>query len=378
MFSTFGMVNTWVFQEYYSRTILSEQSAWIGSVQFSLNMMPGIISGRLFDIGYYRETNILATCLFIISAFVVGECKRYWQFMLAQGFAVGVAYHQGFLNGPTFAVAANYFHKRRPLVFGLISIGSSIGGTVLPIVTRILIPKVGFTWTIRVLGFIFLLTTGTANLFLKRRLPPTNVKGGLFNLPAFKSLHFTLYYVSCTGIHLGLFTLLTYLDIAAIEVAKVPVDTAFYLIALANACSSIGRVVSAILAGWIGPVNVLGCFMVIAAVMTYVWPYSLNLGSLIFVSIIYGIAVGAFIGLFSTPLSHPEFGGQGDMGRRTGMLFTCGSVGVLCGAPISGVIRDATGGYAAVGAYAGSTLVLSIILMISAKRVATRSLWGKF
>ncbi|KAF8322341.1 MFS general substrate transporter [Cantharellus anzutake] len=380
MFSTFGMANSWVFQEYYSRTILSGQSpsniAWIGSVQISLSLMPAIISGRLFDIGYYQGTNILATGILVISTFVVGECKKYWQFMLAQGFAVGIS--SGFLFGPTFAVAANYFHKRRPFVFGLISIGSSVGGTVLPIVTRTLIPKVGFPWTMRILGFLLLLTTGMATLLLKRRLSPTNVKGGLFNLPAFKLLHFTLYYISCTTIYLGLFTLLTYLDIAAIEAAKIPVDLAFYLVALANACSGIGRLVSGILAGWYGPVNMLGCFVAIAAMMTYVWPYCLNLGSLIFVSIVYGVAVGAFVGLVGTPLSHPKFGAQGDMGRRTGMLFTCGSIGILCGAPISGVIRDATGGYEAVGGFAGSILVLSVVLMFAAKWVATGSPWGKF
>ncbi|KAF8322343.1 major facilitator superfamily domain-containing protein, partial [Cantharellus anzutake] len=351
-------------------------SAWIGSVQYSLGLIPGSISGRLFDVGYFRETMVPATCLLVLSTFLVGECERYWQFMLCQGIAVGMS--SGFLFGPTFAVASNYFHKRRPLVFGLVAVGSGVGGTLLPIVTRTLIPKIGFRWTMRVLGFFTLLATTTANLLLRRRLPPVNVKGGLFNLPAFKSPHFTLYYLSSTIGFLGMFTVLTYLDTAAVEVAKINGDLAFYLISIANACSSIGRLGSGALSGRYGPINVLGCFMVLAALMTYVWPYALSMGSLIAVSVLYGIASGAFIGVVVTPLTHPQFGVQGDIGRRTGMLFTLSGIGALCGPPIPGAIRDATGGYKAVGAYGGSILMLSLILMVSAKWVATGSPWGKF
>ncbi|KAF8322349.1 MFS general substrate transporter [Cantharellus anzutake] len=379
--STFGFVNAWgVFQEYYSQTLLSNQShsniAWIGSVQYALVLMPGSISGRLFDIGYFRETMIPATCLLVLSTFLVGECKRYWQFMLCQGISVGTS--SGFLFGPTLAVTSNYFHRRRPFVFGLVAVGSSVGGTLLPIVTRNLIPKIGFPWTMRVLGFFMLLTTSTANLLIRRRLPPVNIKGGLFNFPAFKSPHFALYYLSSTFGFFGMFTALTYLDTAAVEVAKINGDLAFYLISIANACSGIGRLGSGALSGRYGPINVLGFFMVLAALMTYVWPYALSVGSLITVSVFYGVASGAFIGVVATPLTHPKFGVQGDMGRRTGMLFTLSGIGALCGPPISGAIHDATGGYKAVGAYAGSILMMSLILMISAKWVATGTPWGKF
>ena len=41
------------------------------------------------------------------------------------------------------------------------------------------------------------------------------------------------------------------------------------------------------------------------------------------------------------------------IGRRTGMLLTFASVGVLTGPPISGAINARTGGYTKVGYYAG-------------------------
>lgn len=46
-------------------------------------------------------------------------------------------------------------------------------------------------------------------------------------------------------------------------------------------------------------------------------------------------------------------GDIGDVGRRQGMLFTTLSLGAILGPPISGLINTSTGGYTAVGFYAG-------------------------
>jgi MFS transporter, MCT family, solute carrier family 16 (monocarboxylic acid transporters), member 10 len=43
-----------------------------------------------------------------------------------------------------------------------------------------------------------------------------------------------------------------------------------------------------------------------------------------------------------------------DVGRRSGMLMTIVAMGALAGPPISGAINVATGGFAAVGYFAGS------------------------
>lgn len=43
----------------------------------------------------------------------------------------------------------------------------------------------------------------------------------------------------------------------------------------------------------------------------------------------------------------------GDVGRRTGLYMNILAVGALLGPPISGAINEASGGYPAVGSYAG-------------------------
>ncbi|SJL01421.1 uncharacterized protein ARMOST_04743 [Armillaria ostoyae] len=58
-FSTFGFINAWgVFQAYYEETLLNDSDpstiAWIGSVQYALVFMPGLVTGRMFDIGHFK------------------------------------------------------------------------------------------------------------------------------------------------------------------------------------------------------------------------------------------------------------------------------------------------------------------------------------
>lgn len=87
--------------------------AWIGSLQYSLIFLPvscngarliprlaaemmhiilqGIISGRLFDAGYFRHLLAVGSLLFVAANLLIAECTQYWQFILCQGLAIGVS-----------------------------------------------------------------------------------------------------------------------------------------------------------------------------------------------------------------------------------------------------------------------------------------------
>ncbi|KAG9097799.1 hypothetical protein FRC07_010730 [Ceratobasidium sp. 392] len=66
-----------------------------------------------------------------------------------------------------------------------------------------------------------------------------------------------------------------------------------------------------------------------------------------------------------------------DVGRRSGMLMTVVAAGAVAGPPISGAIRDTTGSFVNVGYYAGSMIVLCVIMMIGVKYASTGKLTGK-
>jgi MCP family monocarboxylic acid transporter-like MFS transporter 10 len=48
-----------------------------------------------------------------------------------------------------------------------------------------------------------------------------------------------------------------------------------------------------------------------------------------------------------------ELGDIEDVGRRAGMAMSFAAIGAVAGPPISGAINKATGGFSAVGYYAG-------------------------
>ena len=53
--------------------------------------------------------------------------------------------------------------RKRSQAFGVLAIGSSIGGTVFPIMAQQLLGKVGFKWTIRITAFVLALAVFIAN-----------------------------------------------------------------------------------------------------------------------------------------------------------------------------------------------------------------------
>ncbi|KAK7057637.1 MFS domain-containing protein [Favolaschia claudopus] len=377
-FSTFGYVNAWgVFQAYYTETLLKDSSpsniAWIGSIQYSLIFIPGLVTGHYFDRGIFKVPFLVASVVLVVATFLCAECTKYWHFLLCQGFATGIS--AGILFSPVGAVMGHWFHKRRGLAMGLVATGSSIGGTVFPIIARNLIPRVGFPWTLRIMAFILLCSLTSANLTVKRRLPPKHVPGGLLNPAAFKNPAYTVYCISGIVSFFGLYTVLTYLDVSATTVGVSP-DFSFYLISMANGASLLGRLMAGFAADRFGAANIVTPMCGVAAVMTYVWPLARSEGSFVAIAIIYGFSSGAYVSSFTLPIYH--LGEISDVGRRIGMSLTLTAIGALAGPPISGAISTSPGGFRAVGYYAGSMILASIILMLVARHLALGKFWGKF
>ncbi|KAF9242043.1 MFS general substrate transporter [Melanogaster broomeanus] len=375
---SFGYVNAWgVFQTYYEEVLLPHNTpseiAWIGSVQYALVFLPGLVMGRLFDLGYFKVPYFAASCLLVFSNFIIAECTKYWQFLLAQGIGIGLG--SGILFGPAMGVISHWFSKRRGLALGITAIGSSLGGTVFPIVAQNLIPQVGFKWTMRIFGFMMLFILGVANLTIDRRLPPVNVKGGLFNWTAFKNPAYTVYCFSGVTAFLGLYTVLTYIPISALDIG-VSNNFAFYYISIANGSSAFGRLTAGLLADRLGALNIMIPFTAVAGIMTFVWPFAKNEGSLVAIAVIYGFCCGTYASLLAAPAM--AMGAVGDVGRRTGMFMSFAAFGAVAGPPISGAINAATDGFKDVGWYAGAMVLLSVALLVLTRYLHLGKLSGKF
>lgn len=111
----------------------------------------------------------------VAATFLIAECTQLWQLILCQGFAIGGA--SSFVYPPSLAVVPQWFDKRRGRAYGLLAMGSAIGGTTLPIMVRKLLDSIGFEWTVRVLGFLFLGLLTIFNILVRAR--PTHHKHGV-------------------------------------------------------------------------------------------------------------------------------------------------------------------------------------------------------
>ncbi|KAI9438146.1 MFS general substrate transporter [Lactarius indigo] len=362
-FATSGYAVSWgVFQEYYENVLLEGTSpstiAWIGSVQFALIFFPALISGRLFDLGYLRSILTVASISLVACTFAIAECHEFWQLLLCQGFGIGIS--SGLVFGPSVSIIAHWFKKRRSTALGINAFASSIGGTVFPILFRNLLVAVGFKWTIRIIASILMLAMGVAKLTLRRRLPPTTVTGGLFNPKQFRSPAYTVYTAFGVVAFLGVFTVLTFLASSAPS-QGVPEKFSSYLVSTTNAGNAIGRLAGGVLADCFGPINVMIPASLIAGVLTFVWPHIHGTAALFSLAGTYGASSGAMATLMAAPML--ALGASEDVGRRTGMYFTILSLGALAGPPISGAINQATGGYTAVGIFAGCSVMVAVSLL---------------
>ncbi|KAF9264599.1 MFS general substrate transporter [Marasmius fiardii PR-910] len=375
-FTAFGCTSTWgVFQAYYEETYLKGSSpskiAWIGSIQNAMVFIPSMIMGRIFDKGYYHTMLISATVVVVVATMLVAECRAYWQFLLCQGFVVGLAC--GALTNPSPAVVAQWFKKRRALALGITACGSSIGGTIFPIAIRGLIPLIGFQWTMRVLGFMFLTVLTVAILTVRRRIPPSHSSSPLLGLKPLKTPAFAMWCVGTLFMYFGLYSFLSYVASTAVS-NGFSRDFSFTLVAIVNGCSGIGRVSAGIVANYIGPVNHMIPATTITTAVVLAWPAATTQASLLTITVLYGLSAGSIGALLWSPIL--DLGEREEVSQRVGILMLSLACAGLVGPPMTGEVSSAAG-MTAMGAFAGGCMLVGVSFACVARYMLIRKMWGK-
>lgn len=113
------------FQSYYQNTLLPCESAssisWIGTVSSFLLICIGVVSGPIFDLGYFR------TCLFIgavgqtLGVMLMSISDKYWQLFLTQGLLIGIT--TGLLYLPSLTLVGRSFKRQRAVALAISSCG---------------------------------------------------------------------------------------------------------------------------------------------------------------------------------------------------------------------------------------------------------------
>ncbi|KAL7936149.1 major facilitator superfamily domain-containing protein [Trichoderma chlorosporum] len=363
-FNSWGIINAFgVFETYYEQQILSDISpssiAWIGSVQSALLMVVGVISGPLFDAGYFYALLPTGTFLVVLGTMMASLSTKYYQIMLAQGICVGIG--AGFLFVPSVALLPQYFQSKRALANGIAASGSSIGGVLFPIIFHRLEVKIGFPWATRTIGFLSLATCAISIGVMRLRFQLQD-KRALLQFSAFKEAQYSLFCLACFLGFLGFYNFLVYVQPFAIDTKIVDANLGFYLVAILNAASTFGRLGPNFVADHTGSLNMLFPALAITAVLAYCWAAVHSTSGIIVLSALYGFFSGGFVSLIPVVMMTITKDLR-QLGTRLGMCFALESIGLLIGTPIGGAILNNTGSYIGVQLFCGSCLAACAVIL---------------
>ena len=312
---------------------------------------------------------------------------EYWHFLLAFGLLNGVG--TSLLFTPSIAAIGHFFRARRGFASGIASTGGGIGGVVFPLMLQVLFARLGWGWSIRILGFICLGLLIISNVLLKKRLPaPKNISPH----PDFRILKDKAFLLLTIGVFLlefGLFIPITSVFSAQYHAAKSFANYshryissyalasgfdetfAFQLLPILNGASVIGRAIPGYYSDKIGPFNSNMISVGITIFACYVvWlPFGKTTPGIVIFAVLFGFSTGNNISI--TPVCVSKLCHTQNYGRYYATCYTIVSVACLIGIPIAGSIVAATNGeYWSLIIFTGLTQVLSFIAIYAAKVVS--------
>lgn len=381
MFCSWGTVVSYgTFQQYYTSgggvrdETSSSTIAWIGSLQAFLLMFGAALTGTLYDSGYFRPMMYGGSFLMVFGLMMTSLCTKYWQFILAQSLCTGSGF--GLVALGALAIPGTWFVKHRGLAVGLGSTGASVGGIIIPITLRHLIPLIGFGWAVRVLGFMVLAVLALPLAVAKQRLQP-NKRHTLIDFKSLKQIEFGLYCLSIFLSFLGFFVFYTFIE-SWIYASHVQMHgfPAYYVLVIANAASSFGRILPNFASDTYGPLNVQTPATFISGILVLCWIPAHNMGSVIALAALYGLASGSLVSLPPSAIASMT-ANMGELGGRIGVAFLAMAFGSLIGSPVAGAIVQSSG-YDGARIYGGVMLLVGALAMSAARFVKTGfKIWVK-
>ncbi|KAF8800125.1 MFS general substrate transporter, partial [Phlegmacium glaucopus] len=341
LFSTIGYIYSFgVYQDFYTRIYLSHQGpsniSWIGSVQLTISLSLGIVAGKLFDKGYVRSLIITGSSIFVFSLFMSSLAKegKYYQLFLSQGLGMGTG--AALVFTPCTAVIGVHFQRRRILAIGIAMTGSSVGAVAFPIILNNLLPKVGFASTVRTTGYISLgaLVAGNCLIWprqiVKGNTPVPNILG------FFRDPPYVWVLIASTISLLAVFFPAFYLQLYSVD-HNIDKTLSFYSIAILNGAGVVGRLV----ANHLGDIYGVWNIQVPVTLMTGAAIWAVlgihDRGSLIVVSIVYGMLSNAWLSMTLAGLATLSESPQ-EAGARVGVALAVLSLGLIGSAPAQGAL----------------------------------------
>jgi MFS family permease len=369
IFTTFGFFTSFgVYQTYYENTlgIAPSTISWIGSIQVFLLFGIGTITGRATDAGLFRPVYIAGAVFQIVGIFTMAESTKLWHLFLSQAVCLGIA--NGLQFCPAMALVSTYFAKRRALALGFTALGSCTGGVIFPVIAQQCIPRIGFPWTIRIIGFIMLCSNAFTITFYRTRLPPRKT-GPLVDWASFKEAPFSLF---CAGMFFsfwGLYFAFFYIGSYARNVLGASYQQSINLLLVQVCMGFVFRVLPSYYADKVGSLNVLLPSTFVCGIMMFGWIGIKSVSTLYVFAVVYGsgsaIIQALWPAVIGTMNRTPDLK---KTGVRMGMAFTIVSVSSFTGPPLAGaLIQMNHGDYTYANIWAGTSFFIGGALLVATR-----------
>ncbi|KAK6500196.1 hypothetical protein TWF481_010545 [Arthrobotrys musiformis] len=401
LFSAFGLMNAiGVFQAYYKAYLLPEytdsQLSWIMGFYLFFVFAGGVFAGTIFDI--YGPTYLIigGTVCLPFGMVLISISTKYWHLLLAQSLLVGGGTAMTFYA--SISSVTTWFYHRRAMAIGIASTGGGVGGIFFPLVVSHLLHYLGFAWTTRLFGLVYLATLSIACILVKSRLKHAkSLKARrivLFDFAAFKEPAWSFFGAGCFVQLLGLWGPINYL--ASFALANgFSASMAFYMIAFLNGGSIFGRALPGILGDRFGRITMFIIFSTISGILILaMWSQLHSQAGIIAFAILYGFSSGAFLSIYAACAAYAflkiyEMGvcmkaddlnrqltkNVAIIGQRLGTLNVLTAVSSLIALPISGSLADHMNDFTPLIWFSGAMMLTGSCFLVVARYYAGGKKW---
>lgn len=380
MLCVFGLINTAaVFESWFSTHQLAGHSpseiGWIFSLYLFIVFFVGIQVGPIFDRYGPRYLIMTGSTLVVASLMLLGFCKEYYQILLCYSVLGGLG--GALLNTPAYGCIAHFFSARRGLATGIATTSGGIGGVIFPILLQSLLPRVGFEWSTRILGFILLALSVPAVIWIRTRLPMPGSRGKMQSvwpdLTIFRDRSFAIASLGVFFMEWGIFVPVTFI-VSYASAHNQDANQAYTVLALLNAGSVIGRFAPGLLADRIGRFNVIILTIGLsAATVLGLWlPAGDSPAMIVAFAVCFGFASGSNLGLIAVCLG--QLCEPREYGRFFSTAMMVASFGTLSSVPIGGALLGMPGSedvsWMSLIIFSGTSYLIAMACYVAARVLA--------
>jgi predicted MFS family arabinose efflux permease len=277
---------------------------------------------------------------------------------------------------PCIAAVGHYFKVGRGMATGIAVSSGAFGGIIFPLMFQQLIPDIGFAWTTRILGCIYVVLCGLAVLLVKSRLPPIEGATSVPDFRIFKKLCFTLTVAGIFLLEWGILVPLAYITSYA-TAQGFSLALSYDILIFFNVGSLFGRLIPGYMADRIGRYNTNIIVTLLAILSSFaIWlPWGSSYYGLTAFALIFGFASGSNISL--APVCLGDLCRTEEYGRYYATSVTAVSFAGLTGIPLAGNLMKAAGGsYSGLIIFTGACYVGGLFVFLAARVLATGWKWS--